>query len=185
MKKEIKEKLKKIKLLILDVDGVMTDGRIIMDNEGRELKNFDVRDGHGIKLLQRYNIKVAILTGRNSRVVEHRARDLEIEEVYQGAFNKKEIFEKILKKHNLTAENVAYIGDDIVDVPVLRAVGFSVAVADALAVVKKQVHFISAFRGGRGAVREICEMILQAQGKWPEITAKYNILDKVNKKKKS
>ncbi len=185
MKKDIKEKLKKIKLLILDVDGVMTDGRIIMDNEGRELKNFDVRDGHGIKLLQRYNIKVAILTGRNSKVVEHRARDLEIEEVYQGAFNKKEIFEKILNKHNLTAESVACIGDDIVDIPVLRAVGFSVAVADALAVVKKQVHFISAFRGGRGAVREICEMILQAQGKWPEIAGKYNILDKVNKKRKA
>ena len=94
MKKNIKEKLKGIKLLILDVDGVMTDGRIIMDNEGREIKNFDVRDGHGMKIIQRYGIKVAILTGRKSEVVQHRASDLEINDVYQGALNKKDVFEE-------------------------------------------------------------------------------------------
>ena len=139
MKKEIKEKLTKIKILILDVDGVMTDGRIIMDNEGKEIKNFNVRDGHGIKILQRYGIKVAILTGRKSKVVEHRAKDLEIKDVYQKAYNKKEVFEKILKKHKLSADNAAFMGDDIVDIPVLKKVGFSVAVADALDVVKKSV----------------------------------------------
>jgi len=173
MKKDIKAKLKKIKLLVLDIDGVMTDGRIIMDSEGRELKNFDVRDGHGIKMIQRYGIDVAILTGRQSKTVEHRAKDLQIEEVYQKAFNKKEVFEKILQKHNLSNEEVAFIGDDIVDIPVLKSVGFSVTVADAMDVVKKQVDYVTKNRGGRGAVREICDMILQAQGKWPEIAAKY------------
>ncbi|MGA2525868.1 MAG: HAD-IIIA family hydrolase [Smithellaceae bacterium] len=173
MKKNIKEKLKDIKLLILDVDGVMTDGRIIMDDDGREMKNFDVRDGHGLKIIQRYGVKVALLTGRESEVVQHRARDLEIKEVYQGALNKKDVFEKILLKHNLPATAVAFLGDDIVDIPVLRRVGFSAAVADALDVVKKSVDYITNNRGGHGAVREICEMILQAQGKWAEIAAKY------------
>jgi len=173
MKKNIKEKLKGIKLLILDVDGVMTDGRIIMDNDGREMKNFDVRDGHGVKIIQRYGIQVALLTGRESEVVKHRARDLEIKEVYQGALNKKDVFEKILQKHNLPATAVAFLGDDIVDIPVLRRVGFSAAVADAIDIVKKAVDYITKSKGGRGAVREICELILQAQGKWPEIAARY------------
>jgi 3-deoxy-D-manno-octulosonate 8-phosphate phosphatase (KDO 8-P phosphatase) len=173
MKKDIKEKLKRIKLLILDVDGVMTDGRIIMDDEGHEIKNFNVRDGHGLKILQRYGIKVAILTGRQSKVVEHRAKDLEIKDVYQKVFNKKEVFEKILKKHKLSPNEAAFIGDDIVDIPVLRRVGFSIAVADAADVVKKSVDYVAKNRGGRGAIREVCEMILQAQDKWKEIASKY------------
>jgi 3-deoxy-D-manno-octulosonate 8-phosphate phosphatase (KDO 8-P phosphatase) len=173
MKKNIKEKLCKIKLLILDVDGVMTDGKIIMDDEGRELKSFNVRDGHGIKILQRYGVGVAILTGRKSKVVEYRAKDLEIKDVYQGALNKKEVFEKILKKRKLSADETAYVGDDIVDIPVLKRVGFSVAVADALDVVKEAVNYVTKNRGGHGAVREICEMILQAQGKWTEVAARY------------
>jgi 3-deoxy-D-manno-octulosonate 8-phosphate phosphatase (KDO 8-P phosphatase) len=173
VKKNIKEKLKGIKLLILDVDGVMTDGRIIMDSEGREIKNFNVRDGHGLKVLQRYGIKVAILTGRQSKVVEHRAKDLDIKDVYQKVFNKKDVFEKIIKNHKLSPDEVAFIGDDIIDIPVLRRVGFSVAVADAADVVKKSVDYITNNKGGYGAVREICEMILKAQGKWPEVAAKY------------
>jgi 3-deoxy-D-manno-octulosonate 8-phosphate phosphatase (KDO 8-P phosphatase) len=173
MKKNIKEKLKKIKMLILDVDGVMTDGRIIMDDTGRETKNFNVRDGHGLKVLQRFGVKVAILTGRKSKVVEHRAKDLEIKYVYQKVYNKKEVFQSILKKQKLTADEVAFIGDDIVDIPVLKMVGFSVAVADALDVVKKSVNYVTENQGGNGAVREICEMILKAQGKWPEIAARY------------
>lgn len=177
MKRNIKEKLKKIKLLILDVDGVMTDGRIIMDSEGRELKNFAVRDGHGIKMIQRYGIKVAILTGRKSKVVEHRAKDLEIKDVYQKAFNKKEVFEKILQKHKLSNKEIAFMGDDIVDIPVLKIVGFSASVANALDIVKRQVDYITKNNGGHGAVREVCEMILQAQGKWPEIAARYDFQD--------
>ena len=177
MKNSIKEKLKGIKLFILDVDGVMTDGRIIMDNGGKEIKNFNVRDGHGLKLLQRYGIKVAILTGRQSKVVEHRAKDLDIKDVYQKVFNKKDVFEKIMKNHKLSPDEAAFIGDDIVDIPVLRRVGFSVAVADAADVVKKTVDYVARNSGGRGAVREICEMILKAQGKWPEIAAKYEFTE--------
>jgi 3-deoxy-D-manno-octulosonate 8-phosphate phosphatase (KDO 8-P phosphatase) len=179
IKKNIKEKLKAIKILILDVDGVMTDGRIIMDNEGREIKNFNVRDGHGIKILQRFGIKVAILTGRQSKVVEHRAKDLEIDDVYQKVFNKKEIFQKILKKHKLSADAAAFMGDDIVDIPVLKSVGFSASVADAVDVVKKSVDYITNNKGGYGAVREVCELILKAQGKWPEIAAKYEFTEYV------
>jgi 3-deoxy-D-manno-octulosonate 8-phosphate phosphatase (KDO 8-P phosphatase) len=179
MKKNIKAKLKGIKLLILDVDGVMTDGRIIMDSEGREIKNFNVRDGHGIKILQRYGIKVAILTGRKSKVVEYRAKDLEIGDVYQKVFNKKEVFQKILKKHKLSADATAFMGDDIVDIPVLKSVGFSAAVADAVDVVKQSVDYVTKNNGGHGAVREVCEMILQAQGKWPEIAARYEFTEYV------
>jgi 3-deoxy-D-manno-octulosonate 8-phosphate phosphatase (KDO 8-P phosphatase) len=178
MKKNIKEKLKKIKLLILDVDGVMTDGSIIMDDEGRESKSFNVLDGHGLKMLQRYGVKVAILTGRKSKVVEYRANDLGIADVYQGALNKKEVFEKILGKHKLSTDEVAYVGDDIVDIPVLKRVGFSAAVADALDVVKKSVDYVTKNRGGHGAVREVCEMILQAQGMWPEVAKRYEFSEK-------
>ena len=106
-------------------------------------------------------------------MVEYRAKDLEIKDVYQKVFNKKEVFEKILKKHKLSADEAAYLGDDIVDIPVLKRVGFSAAVADALDVVKKSVDYITKNKGGRGAVREVCEMILQAKGKWKEIAAKY------------
>jgi 3-deoxy-D-manno-octulosonate 8-phosphate phosphatase (KDO 8-P phosphatase) len=179
IKKNIKEKLKGIKLLVLDVDGVMTDGRIIMDNEGKEIKNFNVLDGHGLKILQRHGIKVAILTGRKSKVVEYRAKDLGINDVYQGAFNKKEVFGKILKKHKLSASAVAFMGDDFVDIPVLKRVGFSAAVADAVDVVKKSVDYVTNHKGGYGAVREVCELILKAQGKWPEIAAKYEFTEYV------
>jgi len=177
MKKNIQEKLKNIKMLILDVDGVMTDGRVIMDDSGREIKNFDVRDGHGIKLIQRYGISVVLLTGRQSEVVKHRAHDLGIREIYQKVFNKKEVFVKILKKNKLSSADVAFMGDDIIDIPVLKAVGFSAAVADALDVVKKSVDYITQNKGGRGAVREVCDMLLQAQGKWPEIAAKYEFTE--------
>jgi 3-deoxy-D-manno-octulosonate 8-phosphate phosphatase (KDO 8-P phosphatase) len=181
MKKSLKDKLRKIKMLILDVDGVMTDGRIIMDDKGREIKNFDVRDGHGIKLLQRYGINVAILTGRKSKVVEYRANDLEIGEIHQKAFNKEKVLEKILQKHKLPAKAVAYVGDDIVDIPVLRRVGFSATVADAMEIVKKSANYVTKNRGGRGAVREICEMILQAQDIWPKVAERYEFGYKTKK----
>jgi len=173
MDKELLEKLKKIKMLALDIDGVMTDGGIIMDSEGRESKIFNVRDGHGLVLLERHGIRVAIITGRTSAVVEHRARDLKITEVYQGALNKKEVFGEMLKKNNLRPDDVAYIGDDIVDIPVLKLAGFSAAVFDAEETVKKVVDHVTVNRGGQGAVREVCEMLLRAQGFWPEIAARY------------
>jgi 3-deoxy-D-manno-octulosonate 8-phosphate phosphatase (KDO 8-P phosphatase) len=177
MKKSFQSKLKKIKMLILDVDGVLTDGYVIIDDNGHESKHFNVRDGHGLKMIQRCGIKVALLTGRQSLVVKHRARELEIKEVYQKVFNKKEVLAKILKKNKLKAEEVAFVGDDIVDIPVLKAAGFSAAVADAYEVVKKSVDYITKNNGGHGAVREICDMLLQAQGKWPEVAARYEFLE--------
>ncbi len=180
MGKNINSQLKKIKLLIMDVDGVMTDGRIIMNDEGHETKNFNVRDGHGIKVLQRYGIKVALLTGRESKVVKHRAKDLDIKDVYQKVYNKKDVFEKILKKYKMSADEAAFIGDDIIDIPVLRRAGFSVAVADAVNAVIESVDYVTKNKGGNGAVREVCEMILKAQGKWEEIAARYEF-NKIHK----
>ncbi len=180
MEEKYLTKLKKIKLLLLDVDGVLTDGKIIMDSDGREMKNFNVRDGHGLVMLQRHGIAAGILTGRTSTVVEHRARELKITEVYQGALNKKEVFQIILEKNHLIPEQVAFVGDDIVDIPVLRSVGFSVAVADALDLVKRSVDYITVNCGGAGAVREVCEMLLQAQGYWPEVARRYDFSDLVS-----
>lgn len=177
MKKSLREKLQHIKILIMDVDGVMTDGRIIINDDGRETKNFDVRDGHGIKLVQRYGIEVALLTGRQSEVVKHRANELGIKEVHQKIFNKKEVFVEILQKNNLNADQAAFIGDDIIDIPVLKEAGFSATVADAIDIVKKTVDYVTKKKGGRGAVREVCEMLLQAQGRWPEIAAKYEFAE--------
>ena len=177
LKKNLEEKLKKIKMLILDVDGVMTDGGIIMDKDGFEMKQFNVRDGHGLVMLQRYGIKVAILTGRTSAVVEHRARDLKITEIYQGALNKREVFEEILRKNNLTPDAIAYLGDDIVDIPVLKMVGFPATVADAMEIVKKTVDYVTVHKGGEGAVREVCEMLLTAHGYWLQIAERYEFTD--------
>lgn len=179
MKKNLKEKLRHIKILFMDVDGVMTDGRIIMTDAGHEIKNFNVRDGHGIKMIHRYGIEVVLLTGRRSEVVKYRARDLGIKHVYQKTFNKKEVFTKILQKMEITAAAAAFIGDDLIDIPVLRAAGFSAAVADALPEVLKSVDYVTKNKGGCGAVREICDLILQAQGKWPEIAARYEFTDQL------
>ncbi len=170
------EKMKTIRLLVLDVDGVMTDGKIIMNDMGREIKNFDVKDGHGIKILMRCGIDVILLTGRRSAVVEHRAKDIGIEEVYQGIYNKLEKFEEILQNKSFNYENIAFVGDDIVDIPLLKRVGFSVAVADAIEDVKKCVDYITKKAGGDGAVREVCELILQAQGKWIDVAKRYEFL---------
>ena len=170
------EKTKYIRLLVLDVDGVMTDGKIIMDHMGHEIKNFDVKDGHGIKILMKYGIDVILLTGRRSSVVEHRARDLGIGEIHQGIFNKLGVSEDILKKRSLDYANIAYVGDDIVDIPLLKRVGFSVAVADAADDVKKCVDYVTRNKGGHGAVREVCELILQGQDKWDDVAKKYEFL---------
>ena len=169
-------RIRRIKLLILDVDGVMTDGRIIIDDAGLESKHFDVRDGHGLKILMRYGIDVALLTGRKSRVVDHRAADLGITEVHQGIWNKREVFDDILRRRNLVAEETAYIGDDVVDVPLLRRVGFGVAVADACPEAIRAAGYVTEHSGGRGAVRETCEMILRAQGGWGDVAARYELV---------
>jgi 3-deoxy-D-manno-octulosonate 8-phosphate phosphatase (KDO 8-P phosphatase) len=167
------EKIRKVKLLILDVDGVLTDGRIIMDDAGLESKAFDVKDGHRLKMLMRSGIDVALLTGRRSRVVEHRAADLGIAEVHQGALNKAEVFSEMLTRRNIHPEETAYVGDDIVDIPVLKRVGFSVAVADAVPEVRNLADYVTHCGGGQGAVREVCELILKAQNRWADVAARY------------
>lgn len=165
--------LTKIKLLILDVDGVMTDGRITYDNNGGEIKSFDVKDGHGLKLLQRAGIKVGIITGRKSAVVERRAAELDIELLYQGVRDKRLPFNEILDKQSLLPEEVAYVGDDVVDLPVMRRVGFAATVADAVDDVKPFAHLVTKRDGGRGAVREICDFLLKESGRWAAVANRY------------
>jgi len=162
--KTLAARTKKVRLLLLDVDGVLTDGRIILDNAGNELKAFHVRDGHGIKMAQRANIIVGIITGRNSAVVNIRARELGIQEVHQGINDKIVAYDAILKKYGLRDEEVAYMGDDVVDVDIFKRVGIAVAVFDADPAVKPFVHMTTKASGGRGAVRELINFILKTQG---------------------
>ncbi len=173
IKINLKKAAKKIKLLMLDVDGVLTDGSIILDNEGNEIKAFHVRDGHGIKMLIKAGVQLAIITGRHSKVVERRAHELGITEVYQRCHIKTVAYEHLLEKIGVSDEETAYVGDDIVDIPLFKRVGLSVAVADASEYAKKEAMLITKNRGGRGAVREVCELILKASGKWEEITDEY------------
>jgi 3-deoxy-D-manno-octulosonate 8-phosphate phosphatase (KDO 8-P phosphatase) len=163
----------KIKLLLLDVDGVLTNGQIIYDGTGNELKMFNVRDGHGLKLIQRAGIKVGIITGRKSEVVARRAAELGIEILYQGALNKLEPYREIVSQSGLAAEQIAYVGDDLIDLQVLRRVGFSATVADADAEVRQRVDYVASLPGGCGAVREICDLLLKAGGHWERVTARY------------
>ena len=167
------DRLKKIRLLLLDVDGVMTDGRIIFDSNGVESKFFNVKDGHGIKMVQRAGIEVGIVSGRSSQVVANRALELGIALVYQGSLDKLSVYHEILEKTGYADEEIAYMGDDIIDLPLLRRVGFAAAPADALDYVIQHVHFVAANRGGWGAVREVCDLVLKARGAWEEITARY------------
>lgn len=164
-KTTIQSKAKKIKLLLLDVDGVLTDGRIILDNQGNELKAFHVRDGHGIKMAQRAGIIVGIITGRTSEVVNIRARELGIREIHQGMHEKSVVYDSILSKYGLPNEAVAYMGDDIVDLDIFKRAGLAVTVADADPVVKPYVDMVTKTAGGRGAVREFINLILKHQGK--------------------
>lgn len=155
-----------VKLLVLDVDGVLTDGSIILDNNGNEYKSFHVRDGHGIRMLISAGIQVAIITGRHSKVVERRAHELGIVEVFQKCFHKVSAYEGLLKKYSLSDKQAAYIGDDIVDAPIMARVGMPVAVADADEEIKKYAVLVTRNRGGRGAVREVSDFILHAKGLW-------------------
>ncbi len=170
MKIEIKDKARKIKLLILDVDGVMTDGSIILDNEGNEFKRFHVRDGHGIKMIQKAGIAVGIITGRKSKVVEIRAKELGIKDVYQKIFQKSAVFEKLLKKYGCKDENVAFMGDDVVDQELFKRAGLTAAPADAEESAKKWADIVSSRKGGRGAVREFVDIILKASGNWEKVS---------------
>ena len=157
-----------IRLVICDVDGVLSDGLIYMGNNGEELKAFNVRDGYGIRCLITEGIHVAIITGRQSKLVADRATTLGIEHLYQGQSDKLIAFEKILAGLNLQPHQVSYIGDDLIDWPVMAKVGLSVAVADAHPILLQRAQYVTRISGGRGAVRELCDLILQSQGKLDE-----------------
>jgi 3-deoxy-D-manno-octulosonate 8-phosphate phosphatase (KDO 8-P phosphatase) len=167
------EKARAVKLLILDADGVLTDGRIIYTDRGEEVKAFNVKDGHGLKLLMRAGIRVAIITGRSSPAVEHRARDLGITRVFQKALNKIEAYEELRATEKLRDEEICMVGDDLPDLPVLRRCGFAVAVADSVEDVKRVADYVTSKEAGKGAVREVCDIILKAQGLWETVTARY------------
>lgn len=163
----------RIKLLVLDVDGVLTDGRVVYDADGREIKYFDVQDGHGLKLLQRTGVEVALLSGRESNVNRIRAKELGIEELHEDCKIKLPVFEGILSAHNLPAEEVAFMGDDLIDLPPMRAAGLALAPANAVLKVKETAHWVAPKPGGGGAVRLACELIMKNSGTWDEVTARY------------
>jgi 3-deoxy-D-manno-octulosonate 8-phosphate phosphatase (KDO 8-P phosphatase) len=167
------ERARKTRLLMMDVDGVLTDGRIIQDGHGHELKVFDVKDGHGIVMAHRAKLRTALISGRESETITRRAEELGIELVFQKIWNKLEVYEKILVDTELTHDEVAYIGDDLIDIPLLRRVGLAVAVADAVDEVKAAAHLITERPGGQGAVREVIELILRAQGHWDSLLERY------------
>jgi 3-deoxy-D-manno-octulosonate 8-phosphate phosphatase (KDO 8-P phosphatase) len=163
----------RVELLLLDVDGVLTDGRIIYGDDGQEVKAFHVRDGSGLKLWHLEGLRSAVLTGRTSRVVEVRAAELGVAVVVQGAADKLAGFVEILRATGVAPEQVAYVGDDLPDLPVLGRCGLAVAVADACAEVRNHAHYVTRAGGGRGAVREAVEMILRCMGRWQQIVNRY------------
>jgi 3-deoxy-D-manno-octulosonate 8-phosphate phosphatase (KDO 8-P phosphatase) len=172
---DVVTRARKIRLLALDVDGVLTDGRLYYDQAGQEMKAFSTRDGLGIKALQRNGIQVALITGRDSSMVKWRASELGIKFVFQGTDDKNLALQELLLAAAVSAEEVCYAGDDWIDLPVLERVGFSVSVADADPVVRQRVHWVSPEAGGMGAVRSICNLILAAQGLDQKILREYGV----------
>jgi 3-deoxy-D-manno-octulosonate 8-phosphate phosphatase (KDO 8-P phosphatase) len=167
------ERCQKIEMLVMDVDGVLTDGSIVYDDRGAEIKAFHVRDGSGLKMWLALGRKAAILTGRQSAVVARRGAELGLTDVVQGADDKLAAFDQLLATHGLRAEQAAYIGDDVPDLPVLRRCGLAVAVADACPEVCAVAQYVTGVSGGRGAVRETIELLMRAQGRWRQALARY------------
>ena len=161
--KDILEKAKKIKLLVFDVDGVLTDGSLIVGDDGQEYKAFFSKDGLGMKMLQATGVKIAVITARTSNVVIHRMKNLGIKHIYQGQLEKLPAFEKILTELDLSAEQAAFVGDDVIDLPVMLNAGLAITVQDAHPLVKQHAHWQTPSVGGRGAARDVCELIMQAQ----------------------
>ncbi len=161
---DVLEKAAQIKLVVFDVDGVLTDGGLFFGDDGQEYKAFYSRDGLGMKLLQQTGVEIGVITARNSKVVEHRMSNLGIKNVYQGKLNKLDAFHDLLNKLNISAVQTAYAGDDVVDLPVMKEAGLAIAVQDAHPFVKQHAHWITQHGGGRGAARDVCELIMQAQG---------------------
>ncbi|HYA37124.1 MAG TPA: HAD-IIIA family hydrolase [Candidatus Methylomirabilis sp.] len=163
----------KVKLLLFDVDGVLTDARLVIGDDGQEYKAFNSRDGHGIKMLQRNGVATGIITGRTSEVVKHRVRDLDIKYVHQGCKEKLPVFRKLIGELGLQPDQTAYVGDDVVDLPIMLEVGLAIAVQNAHPLAKQYAHWVTPSIGGYGAAREACEMILYAQGTYQTEMQKY------------
>lgn len=170
---DILERAGKIKLVIFDIDGVLTDGSLFIGDDGEQYKAFNSKDGHGMRMLQEAGIAIAIITGRISRVVEHRVKELGITHVYQNCKEKRPYLEKLCQETGLSPAEIAYMGDDVVDLPVMTRVGFAATVQDGHPLVKRHAHWISEHGGGRGAARDLCELLLEAQGLLDGILSKY------------
>ena len=164
IEKHILDRAKNIRLALFDVDGVLTDGNIHIDAQGNEIKTFNTQDGHGIRLLMHYGIQVGVITGRNSKALEYRMRDLNVEHVYQGVIEKHSVFQELLHKLNLDSAQTSFVGDDIVDLQIMSQCGLSIAVANAHHFVKQHAHWQTTKTGGNGAVREVSELLLESQG---------------------
>ncbi|MBI4435911.1 MAG: HAD hydrolase family protein [Candidatus Omnitrophica bacterium] len=173
MDSAIRERAQKVKLLILDVDGVLTDGRIIYGDAGDELKCFDVQDGFGIYLLSKAGIKTVIITAKKSPVVQRRARDSHVSKVYQNALDKWKVYQKVKRKFRVTDEEVCFIGDDLLDLPILVEAGLPVSVPNAVEEVRTRSGYVTQRKGGRGAVREVVDLILKSQEKYDALVAEY------------
>lgn len=161
------ERARNTRLVIFDIDGVLTDGSLFYDNQGQEYKAFNSKDGHGIRMLLESGLEMALITGRKSELVLHRADNLKVprDRIWQGYRDKRPAFDDLLAKTGLKAENIAYVGDDVVDLPVMAQVGFAIAVQDAHYFVRQHAHWVTEATGGRGAAREVCELLLHTQGK--------------------
>ncbi len=170
---DVLEKASLIRLVILDVDGVLTDGSLYLGNSGEELKTFNIKDGLGIKLLMQSGVEVGVITGRSSTLVAQRMESLGVQHVYQGRHEKLPAYQELVTKLGLQPEQVAYVGDDLIDLPLMRRTGFAVAVQDAHSLVKQHAHWQTPSAGGRGAVREVCELLMKAQGTLDEAYQAY------------
>jgi 3-deoxy-D-manno-octulosonate 8-phosphate phosphatase (KDO 8-P phosphatase) len=170
---KVRVRVERVKILVLDVDGVLTDGRLFYHDDGTESKAFDVRDGHGTKMLKQAGIESVLISGRSCPSVDKRAADLGITEVVQGVRDKVPILENLLSERHLKLEEVAFVGDDVVDLTVMNRVGLAVAVADASEYLFDVAHYVTLAPGGRGAVREVAELILGAQGLWDKVASPY------------
>ena len=168
----IQEQAKKIKLLILDVDGVLTDGRIIYDNYGDELKFFNVNDGLGVFLLRKAGIKTVIITARKTRAVVKRAKDMRVAAVYSNHY-KLGIYQKVLKKFGVKDEEVCFMGDDLLDLPLIKRAGLAACPPNAVEEVRNSSHYVTQKHGGKGAVREVIEIILKSQNSWEKVSSRY------------
>ena len=170
---EVLDRASKIELVIFDVDGVLTDGRLYLSDTGQESKAFHSRDGHGMKMLGRSGVVMAAITGRSSNIVTLRMQELGIKHVFQGQQDKLPVYERLIAELDIDSTQVAYVGDDVVDLPVMRRVGLSIAVNDAHQLVKRYAHWLTPNNGGQGAARDVCELILRGRGELDEILDSY------------